>query len=574
MPFPWGGMALLGFFGAPPLTAETLVALARGRMANSSTRIGVTAILAVAAALIMTSAIPLAWAAIHILVLSIEWRFQRGLKRRAERGETRIGAGLATMVFLQSISANLLCYILWFGDARHGDALTAFYAAAGLANAVVTLRASPLLFFAGAAPTTAIFISLPLIDRAMFGGAPGFDSNFVLLLSLPLIGMAAAAALRVLRRADADRADAEAALRLAEASAAEAAAARAVFADMVRQETHTPLEACASAIESLRREPSADGVSALREAHAVLAATINDLVDLDALDAGRVSLNPQPSDPRALVESVLEVFRADAEAKGLELFLDVAPHTPRSARLDSVRVRQILFHLISNAVKFTAHGGVRVRVQAGPGPRDGVARLSFAVADTGPGLSRQEMAQHMSGRRRNARAGLALCARLARLMNARLAAKSAPQQGALFTLSLDADIVEEAETGAVSALHVLMASDHAAERAAVAAVLSAANVDFDLAETASIALELLSGVRYDLVIADQRMRDLDASEIAALMRDGGPNAATPILVLAHPSAAEACLASGADAVITLPVSAAVLLRQMSHLLGAGEAQAA
>ncbi|HRP09699.1 MAG TPA: ATP-binding protein, partial [Terricaulis sp.] len=158
------------------------------------------------------------------------------------------------------------------------------------------------------------------------------------------------------------------------------------------------------------------------------------------------------ADPRELVRGVVSAFRAAAQDKHLELFLDVTRDTPIAVEIDAPRVRQILFNIVANAVRYTTHGGVRVSLSARASETPGQMRLHFVIADTGAGMSRTQLAQifgreRVRGEGEGPGLGLSISLRLARLMGAQLNAKSDVGQGSVFTLTLDAPLVQ-AQTAA------------------------------------------------------------------------------------------------------------------------------
>jgi len=185
----------------------------------------------------------------------------------------------------------------------------------------------------------------------------------------------------------------------------------------------------------------------------VLKLVLDDLSDLDRLENGQLPIEPAPADPRELVRGVVSAFRAAAQDKRLELFLDVEANTPALVEMDALRVRQVLFNLLANAVRYTNHGGVRVRVQALASQREGCVRLCFVVADTGAGMSRSQLAL-VFGRGRvvtdgeGPGLGLAISLRLARAMGGQLQAKSELGEGSVFSFMLDAPVVSAARTSA------------------------------------------------------------------------------------------------------------------------------
>ena len=132
-------------------------------------------------------------------------------------------------------------------------------------------------------------------------------------------------------------------------------------------------------------------VGAISTSAGSLLALIEDLLDYSKIEAGRFEPEPLPVSPRELAESVVELLAAKAYAKGIGIASFVAPDVPSVISADPGRLRQVLLNLVGNAVKFTDHGGVTVTVTtSGQSP---AATIRFAVADTGPGLRREDMAR-------------------------------------------------------------------------------------------------------------------------------------------------------------------------------------
>jgi signal transduction histidine kinase len=146
-----------------------------------------------------------------------------------------------------------------------------------------------------------------------------------------------------------------------------------------------------------------------------------------------------------MLRGVVSAFRAAAQDKSLELFVDVDPAMPALLAIDAGRVRQVLFNLLANAIRHTNHGGVRVRMSAQPVDATHV-RLSVIVADTGAGMSRSQLAlvfgrERLCAEGQGPGIGLAISLRLAKLMGAKLTAKSELGEGSVFAFTLDAPVV-------------------------------------------------------------------------------------------------------------------------------------
>jgi signal transduction histidine kinase len=221
----------------------------------------------------------------------------------------------------------------------------------------------------------------------------------------------------------------------------------------MNDELRTPMSALVGAAEHLRRaatSPQARAhIATLVQASEVLKLVLDDFSDLDRLENGRLRIFAKPSDPREIARGVVSAFRTAAQDKNLELFLDVAPDTPAYVELDALRVRQVLFNLLANAVRYTQHGGVRMRLTAQTHAADR-ARLNFVVADTGPGMSRAHLAAifsraRIAGEGKGPGLGLAISLRLAQLMGGALTARSDLGQGSMFSFTIDVKIAVRRE---------------------------------------------------------------------------------------------------------------------------------
>jgi signal transduction histidine kinase len=307
------------------------------------------------------------------------------------------------------------------------------------------------LALAGLIPTIGCLLGLPMASY-LLGGAHNAMELVPLVGTLLLIGFGVSL-WRSLLASDVAQAQAEAAAIRERQAAAAAAAAKSDMIQRMNAELRTPMAALAGSAEHLMRAattPQARAhVATLVQAGEVLKLALDDLSDLDRLENGQMRVELKPADPRDLVRGVVGAFRPAAQDKSLELFLDVAPDLPALVDVDAARVRQILFNLVANAVRYTTHGGVRMRVIAQPSAEAGRKRLVFAVADTGPGMSRSQIALLLQRNRLGAEPegsglGLAISLRLAQLMGGKLTVRSELGQGAVFSFVLDVTVLSAA----------------------------------------------------------------------------------------------------------------------------------
>ncbi len=240
--------------------------------------------------------------------------------------------------------------------------------------------------------------------------------------------------------------ESHAALAISEAQAQSASQAKSEFLAAVSHELRTPLTSIrgfAELMELRLQQPSfREAASLIRQAADHLNTLLTEILDLAKVEAGAMPIVLAPHPVRELVQNTADFFAISAAQKGLTLQVSVTPDTPQLLVCDGLRLKQILNNLLSNALKFTAQGGVRLEVETGA---EGT-RLQFHVVDSGPGIPphlhdlifekfRQGSAQ-VSSEHGGTGLGLALSRALAELMHGELTVTSTPGEGARFTLSL------------------------------------------------------------------------------------------------------------------------------------------
>jgi signal transduction histidine kinase len=431
--------------------ARAFIALGAARQANFWPRGIGTGIVAIVAIAILNSLAPLFWFALFAGLMVIDRTLFTQLAQRAVDGYAPSNnRAMLAWTFAQSLYGNLIVPALWFAPYVHGEILAITYLAAGMANAAATLRSYTPFALAGLMPTLGMLLGLPVADFLLGGGRNLFDL-MPLLAGVMFLGFGLNL-WRSLQQSDEAHARAEAAAARERQSAAAAAAAKTDTIRRMRDELRTPMAALIGAAEHLRRaavtQEARQHIAMLAQAGEVLRLVLDDLSDLDRLENGALRVEPKATDPRELVRHVVDAFRAAAHDKDLELFLDIAPDAPSRVEIDPLRVRQILFNLIANSVRYTTHGGVRVELVWQQTPTPGRVKLGFVVSDTGAGMSRSQLAVVL-GRTRVADAeahgqgpglGLSISLRLARLMGGQIVAQSELGQGSVFSFSIEAPL--------------------------------------------------------------------------------------------------------------------------------------
>ena len=368
------------------------------------------------------------------------------------------------------------------------------------------------------------------------------------------------------------------ALRAARDAALASDKAKSEFLANVSHEMRTPLNAihgmCELMIAEPPPEPHASRARLAHDAVKILAATIDDLLDLAKIEAGRMTLDPIVTDVRALFSESLSLLAPQASLKGLALELTVAEEVPALLRVDPLRLRQVVSNLLNNALKFTEQGSARVDVSAEP-LREGRVLLQVAVRDTGIGIALDAQARlfnpfsqaDASTTRRygGTGLGLAISRRLVEAMGGEIGLESAPGAGSLFwfrvPLTVEGAAPPREAPGPtapdLSRLRALVVEDNAVNRRIALEMLAHLGVAAETAENGALALNLLAARAFDIVFMDCSMPVMDGySATAEWRRREGVGERLPIIAMtayAMQGDREKCLAAGMDGYLMKPV---------------------
>jgi signal transduction histidine kinase/ActR/RegA family two-component response regulator len=375
--------------------------------------------------------------------------------------------------------------------------------------------------------------------------------------------------------------------------AAEAASrAKGEFLANMSHEIRTPLNGILGMLDILR----GNGLNPEQAQYAATAAAcgehllalLSDVLDLSRLDAGRLMLCNAPFSPRAVLEGVAAVFAPACAAKGVTFTLDLDPSLPAAVEGDSARVRQVLFNLAGNAVKFTGTGQVGLAAWARPARGGAAADLVFVVSDTGPGIADADLAKvfrrftqadgTLTRQHQGAGLGLAIVQRVVRLLGGTLAMDSSPGQGtsAYFALRLRtapalAEVARPAPAGPRRCLRVLVAEDDPVNQVAVQIILKRLGHRPTCVENGRQAVEALAREPFDCVLMDIQMPVMDGLAATRAIRSDptlAHAARIPVVALtAHAMAGdrERFLASGLDRYLAKPFSMNALAELLADL---------
>ncbi|MEI6986284.1 MAG: ATP-binding protein [Rhodospirillaceae bacterium] len=378
----------------------------------------------------------------------------------------------------------------------------------------------------------------------------------------------------------------EESLRQAEMSAIQANLAKSQFLAMMSHEIRTPITGVLGMADLLRRTPLNEEqigyLDTLAGSTKTLLTILNDILDISKIEAGKVVFEEVDFDLREAVNNTISMFNENAVSKGLALTHELDDDLPKHVIGDPTRVKQILFNLSGNAIKFTETGGVHVRVSI-ERHDDITLTLLVEVEDTGIGMTPDQI-PHLfkpfsqlgaSTTRRFGGTGLGLVItkRLVELMGGTIGVDSEPGKGTTFWFSLPLrvasdhaiSIAEDAVPPAptvVRSLHILLAEDNRINQMLVRSMLQKLGHTVAVADNGRVAVAMLAAEEFDAVLMDMQMPEMDGEEATRVIRVmPPPKGRLPILALTADAMVEhreRYLAAGVNDLVPKPIDWQVL----------------
>jgi signal transduction histidine kinase/ActR/RegA family two-component response regulator len=411
-----------------------------------------------------------------------------------------------------------------------------------------------------------------------------------------------------------DRLEEEVAARTAELTLARdraeaASRAKSEFLANMSHEIRTPMNGVLGMAELVldgELSPAQrDGVETIQSSAQSLLGIIDEILDFSRIEAGRLPIDPIPCDLSSLAADVVRSLAGRADQKGIVLRCTVDASTPPCAVVDPGRLRQVLLNLVGNAIKFTSTGDVSLDVRGQGALPDGRTLVVFVVRDSGIGIEATRLRAifdpftqadgSMTRRYGGTGLGLTICARLVQLMGGEIDVQSTPGVGSTFTVRLPLMPAFAAAVGRLGATplvapgvsadtttaepeaeprvrHVLVAEDNPVNQRVVQHLLRKRRWSMTVVDDGREAVAAFERERFDLVLMDVQMPEMDGLEAVTLLRsierrDGRPH--TPVIaVTAHAMSGDRdrCLARGMDGYVTKPLRPDALFAHIDDVL--------
>ncbi|MBL4618482.1 MAG: response regulator [Marinicaulis sp.] len=338
-------------------------------------------------------------------------------------------------------------------------------------------------------------------------------------------------------------------------------------------------------------------VQTIKQSGEALLSLLNDILDLSKIEAGHVELECVDFDMPYLLDSLDAFWRSQLQAKNLSFSIETAPDMTKIVKGDPTRIRQVLFNLLGNAVKFTKIGGVKIVISEQQ-LADGDLRMRFAIMDTGIGIDLSAQSKlfkkfaqadaSISRSHGGTGLGLAISKQLAELMGGEIGVKSAPGEGSTFWFTIRCERGDESlvdtehrhdDVGSQEphvshrSLRILAAEDNHVNQLVLKAILEKTDHHVDMVGNGLEAVAAVMRCSYDVILMDVQMPEMDGVTAAKTIR-GMEGAAREIPIIAVTADAmvgdrEKYLEAGMTDYISKPINAKKLFDALSNASGVG-----
>ena len=329
------------------------------------------------------------------------------------------------------------------------------------------------------------------------------------------------------------------------------------FLANMSHEIRTPMNSVIGFTELLDKEITnpiqKDYLTSIKKGGNALLRIINDILDLSKIEAGKLDIKNESTNPTNLFLEIEAIFHAKIVSKNINFIIEIDKNIPNYIILDGVRVRQILFNLIGNAIKFTEKGHIKLKVENLY--KDNIKSkidLIFSIEDTGIGINKENLDQifnsfeqqkeHNTAKYGGTGLGLAICTKLVEMMNGKIEVQSQKGKGSTFKVSLYdipvSSIHEESNHKKIDIDNIifeestiLVVDDIEENRKLVEASLKDYNFKLIMAENGLDAISKLKSVKIDLILMDLRMPVMDGYEAAISIKENKSLKSIPLIAL-------------------------------------------
>jgi len=338
---------------------------------------------------------------------------------------------------------------------------------------------------------------------------------------------------------------------------AEAAnSAKSEFLANMSHEIRTPMNAIMGFSEILKekvKDPKYTGyIDIILASGKNLLGLINDILDLSKIEAGKLEFQYRPVDPRNLFGDISKIFEVKIKEKGLRLITEIDSKLPHFLLLDEVRIRQILFNLVGNAVKFTSKGYIELKVKGVFYPRKSKIDLVFSVKDTGIGIEQsdkkiifgafQQSMGQSTKQYGGTGLGLAITKKLVELMHGDITVDSSIGRGSVFKIvikgvsiaAVGPDIEERKPENEIINFYnqkVLVVDDIESNRRMLSEILNIYGLNVHEAKNGKEAINIAGKIKPDIILMDLRMPVMDGYEAIGILKNDSKLKNIPIIVL-------------------------------------------
>lgn len=345
-------------------------------------------------------------------------------------------------------------------------------------------------------------------------------------------------------------------LKLAKEEAISANQLKSEFLANMSHEIRTPLNSVIGFSDLLELEvkdpKQLQYLHAIKNGGKSLLSLINNILDLSKIESGYMKVELHPIHLKPFLRDIMTMFVETGKKKGLEITYEIQENVPEWIIADEIRIRQILFNLISNAIKFTTKGSIHLSLSSYPSIASGMVNISFSVKDTGIGISPKNQMKIFDAFVQNdgqdtrqyggTGLGLAICRKLAHLMNGDLIIESEIDRGSTFTLRLsnleisESLFIDEGEAVAQNTItfsptRILIVDDIDENRILLREFLHEFGFEIEEAVDGMEASELISERVYDLVLTDIRMPRMDGWGLIRYIREEFNNHTLPVVAV-------------------------------------------